>query len=127
MFDRVEDGEKYFYINDTFSVSHTNEDNYNIDNKLYDLANYYVEKDKHIAERVGEYYKNNNWFIRKAIEFADGYEWELGGDNWCVYIDAKGKNEVTKHASFNYNGTIYMTKENALKFKAWLEECKPLK
>jgi len=125
MFERGDNGEKYYFVECTLDLEDTKERNQSMDDTLYNVSNYFLEKDKHIAERVAQYYKNNNWFIRKAIEFADGYEWKLGEKNCFIYY-CKGKYHLSRQLDTKNPTEIYMTEQNALKFKAWLEEYKPL-
>jgi len=126
MFERGDEGEAYHIIDEEYDVVDSIDTGVPLDDIRFKIANYYLEKDEHIAERVAKYYKDNNWFIRKAIEFADGYEWVKGGDNWCVYINQYNYG-LDAHQSTKVQTQIYMTRENALKFKAWLEEYKSLK
>ena len=126
MFERGENGDKYCFINGKYKPLLTADHHQCSDNIYYKNANYYLEKDKHIAERVAKYYKDNNWFIRKAIEFADGYEFVEGGDKYFVYWNKDVRKWSLCYASASKDPTtIYMTNENVQKFKAWLEEYKP--
>ena len=128
MIERAEDGGSYFYIDYSFTVSRGDETNNPVDKCLFDMANYYLLQEIELAEKVAKYYRDNNWFIRKAIEFADGYEFVDGNNNYYVYV-----NKVTGSYGVNWSIGVfnpvntYMTKENAEKFKEWLEEYKPLR
>lgn len=126
MFERGENGDKYCFINGKYKPLLTTDHHLCSDNIYYKNANYYLEKDKHIAERVAKYYQDNNWFIRKAIEFADGYDFVEGKDNWFVCFDLNSEQWDTCFSMLIKETTvIYMTEESALKFIAWLEEYKP--
>lgn len=126
MFERAEVGNKYFFISSRCKTMDTRESLQLFNNDHYNATNYYL--DEQLAEKVAKYYRDNNWFIRKAIEFADGYEWGDSGYSYCITIDTFDlEYRVVKLNHVKTIGEIYMTKENVIKFKTWLEEYRPLK
>ena len=64
------------------------------------------------------------WFINKDTEFAEGYEWEKGGDNHYFYF-ASGSWSWTQGSVVKNPTSIYMPKHQAEKFKVWLKEHAP--
>lgn len=125
IFERGEVGDDYWLVGAELCLSKSLEANHPVDGMRHSCANYYLEKDKSIAERVAKYYQDNNWFIRKAIEFADGYEWVYGENNCYVY-GYHAQYCIARHEVSKRQTTIYMAEENAEQFKAWLEECAPI-
>lgn len=123
MFERAERQFDYTYVDDVFSVRSFTERGTSVDDKAYESTNYYLGTK--LAEKVAKYYRDNNWFIRKAIEFADGYEWVTGGENHFVIINQQNKYMV-EDANCRNITDVFMSCENAQKFKAWLEEFAPL-
>lgn len=123
MIEKAERGSKYYFIDGELLVRSGIDGGYCTDDNRYNAGNYYL--DKQFAERVAKYYRNNNMFIRKALEFADGYEWTKGNDNHCVGVGC-GAYEITCFYDSYCPTEIYMSAQNAERFKAWLEDNMPL-
>jgi len=75
--------------------------------------------------KVADYLTKNFWFIRKAVEFADGYEFNKSLNNYQVYFDVE--NKIWNYLSMRtiQASAIFMSQENATKFIEWLNEHKP--
>lgn len=126
MIDRVEHEGKYCLVNSELDVYESCEDGLIVDDKRYKHGNYYT--DKALAERVAKYYRDNNMFIRKAIEFSGGYEFNDNKGNYWVEVGVENNSyDVGYVKGYEIPNVIYMTEQNAEKFKSWLEEYMPLK
>lgn len=126
MFERAENGGNYSFVGANFDVKSIGETKHPVDDFKFKSTNYYL--DAQLAKKVAKYYRGNNWFIRKSIEFSDGYEWVDGGENYNIVIDVTCMVYLLCVVrNMKSNSGIYMTYENGKKFKAWLEEFAPLK
>lgn len=123
MFDEINNGDEYYYLDMRFNIEGTTYNYPHIDDKQFITNNAF--KDKKQAQACADYLKDRFWFIRKAIEFADGYVFDAGTRNYYVYYEQEYKEWKIAFYKFLNNGSIYMTKSNAFKFKDWLNKHKP--
>ena len=125
MFPVIEPQQDYYFVNAVFAVGETfygcSQD------KLKICANNaYPESQKDLCKSVAKHMADTNWFIRKAIEFAQGYEFKPNTDNYCVMFNKKSKEWIkSSHSILYVPTTVYMAKEQADKFISWLEKHKP--
>ena len=128
MFPAVNHGDAYYLLSSYFSVLR----DYNLRdyNSEHSVDRYRCEAssaftDEAQAKACADYLKDRFWFIRKAIEFADGYEFGSKGNNYRVVFDAESIMwDWLSNSTYNTND-IYMTKVNANKFIEWLNIHKP--
>ena len=126
MFPEVRKFERYYFVSVGGVVGNETNDNYPFDLNHARTGNIFPTSQKKQAEACAEYLKDNFWFIRKAIEFADGYEFWQGGKNWYLMYDcACRKWRILNYVVCTSPTDIHMSKEAAEKFKEWLEIHKP--
>ena len=114
---------EYHSINTFFSVDCNY---YGMDAKgdsLIELNNAFTDKAQ--AEACAKHLRDTFWFTRKAIEFADSYEFVVGANNYYQSYMYSIGSWVTCSNSAYQQGTIYMAKESAVKFCGWLNKHKP--
>ncbi len=123
MFDDIYVGDDYLFICSRFNVSLSNHIGHELDEEKLKIANAF--KDKKQAQACADYLKDRFWFIRKAVEFADEYEFKRRNRNYYVFYNT-GENKWGYDLNDDFNGgSIYMTEQNATKFCEWLNKHKP--
>lgn len=120
MFELPVAGDFSYYVESDFSVK-----SFYIEipaSNTYSVNNFHY-KDQ--AEACAKHFRDTFWFTRKAIEFADGYEFVAGAENYSAGYKTD-KNHWCFAISHSFqSGCIYMTEESALKFCEWLDKHKP--
>lgn len=74
---------------------------------------------------VGKHLYSNIWFTRKALEFADGYNFAEGSENCYVGYSTHSKEWVATTSRYYETSNIYMHPWAAEKFINWLNKYKP--
>lgn len=113
--ERVEDGERYRTI-DECSVLEYREDNDGSDVRLYNIANYFLTKEK--AEEIN--FKQT--LFRRLQRFSDEnggdkVDWnKLSQDKWMIRFDHRFKELYVSHSSYFKNfGQVYFISEEIAK------------
>lgn len=123
MFPVINDGDNYCIMDNGFKVvSYTNDNDY-YDRKFVSNANAFTDEKQ--AQACADYLKDRFWFIRKAIEFADGYEFADGGDNYSPVFDYNINEWILAYNSTCDGSAIYMNGDSGTEFKKWLNKHKP--
>ena len=126
MFPEIGKFEKYYFASGGGVVGNETNDNYPFDLNYVKIGNAFPLSQKEQAKACANYIKDNFWFIRKATEFAEWYEFRRGSQNWyLVYDEDDAKWSAYANRIFKSPLTIYMAEEDAEKFKEWLEIHKP--
>ena len=119
---KPEIGNKCFYLKnnaDVISCHYLNSSPF--DDKLFYIGNVY--KTKEAAQRMADRRKRIGIFENKMMEFAEGYEFDVGGYNYYVtYV--KDWVESIHREQINPS-LIYMTGEQAWKAVDWANEHYP--
>ena len=82
MFPEVIKFERYYFVSGGGIVGNETNDNYPFDLNYARTGNTFSLSEKKQAEACAEYIKDNFWFIRKALEFSDGYEFRAINDSF---------------------------------------------
>lgn len=115
----IERTETYNSINSFFETSCDSDDKTTIDDEYFSLYNYYPA-DGVLCKQVANYLKRTHLFTRKAIEFADGYEFKKRGTNWFVYFcTTHGQFDKACRSMCNNPNTIYLDLESADALADW--------
>ena len=123
MFPALSFNRDYYYMGSAWGVDKDKFTRHGVDRARFDCSNAFTDKAQ--AQACADYLKDRFWFIRKAIEFADGYEFGSKGNNYRVVFDAESIMwDWLSNSTYNTND-IYMTKVNANKFIEWLNIHKP--
>ena len=125
MFELPKKGDDYFAVNGIFNINNYIYGEDSEDEKLMAVNNAFTSEAQ--AKACADHLARNFWFIRKAIEFADGYE-VVAGDgaaNYCVEFNHAGEAWELDYDMNFQRDSIYMTKESANEFCEWLNEHKP--
>ena len=121
--ERASKDQDYWLLNHCFESEGTEENKDSVDARHYSLYNYFTDKKQ--CEAVAKHIRESFLFMRKAIEFADGYEFDNITDNCAVFFDAKRKIfTIPWYRNPKSPTTIYMSEQNAILFAAWCNEHK---
>ena len=123
MFPALNEGDQYYFLVSRFDVGTDENLGDDLDRARCEVANAFTDEVQ--AQACADYLKDRFWFIRKAIEFADGYKFVNNQDNYTIVFDKMFKGWCSSTDSFYPRNGIYMTKENANKFIDWLNIHKP--
>lgn len=123
MFDEIKFGDTYYFVGGRFINT---KDAYSVDSVDEErVKNNNAFKDEKQAQACADYLKDRFWFVRKSIEFADGYEFVKNKHNHFVLFDTSINEWCYTINNYENRGSIYMTKESAIKFCEWLNKHKP--
>ena len=123
MFPALSVNRDYYYMGSGWDADKDTFTRHGVDRARFDCGNAFTDKSQ--AKACADYLKDRFWFIRKAIEFADGHEFVNKGLNYKVVFDTESiKWDWLSNSAYDAND-IYMTKENADKFIEWLNIHKP--
>ena len=123
MFEVPEIGSDYYHVSARSVVQSAQYDNDYWDEELSFAGRAFTSQTQ--AQACADYLKDNFWFIRKAIEFADGYEFTTGASNSKVRFDNCDGEWQRGVDTFPQYGDIHMSERAAVKFCEWLNEHKP--
>lgn len=114
-FERVQPDKKYYYINNEGNIEWYPEVNDNIDNNLYEMANYF--NDAAFAEQIAL----RQLLYRKLLKFAydNGYadttEWNGFNDHWCIYYDSNDYKYYAAGYALHKFDVVWFPSEKAAK------------
>ena len=112
-FERVADGDPYYYITTDCYIHSVHENYAQRDYDAYYNVNYF--NDKNFAYQVAIH----QLLYRKLLKFAydnrfeDTAEWDGEIEHWCIYCENSHKKfDTTVHTCMNYSG-VYFSSEKA--------------
>ena len=121
--ERASKDQDYWLLNHCFESEGTEENKDSVDARHYSLYNYFTDEKQ--CKAVAKHIRESFLFMRKAIEFADGYEFEQGRFNfWCELDGRECEFEHEYTSGYQVPTTIYMSEQNAILFAAWCNEHK---
>lgn len=112
-FERVNNGDEYYYIKNSGEVSNYCEVRDSVDNELYDNINYFNDED--FANQVALH----QLLYRKLLKFSyenkcADVEWNGYNDHWCIYYNPDGLNYcVAGFGSHKFDGVWFSSEEGA--------------
>ena len=119
--ERASKDQDYWLLNHCFESEGTEENKDSVDARHYSLYNYFTDEKQ--CEAVAKHIRESFLFMRKAIEFADGYEFVVSGDNcWCEFEGGEFGHDFTDE--YQVPTTVYMSEQNAILFAVWCNEHK---
>jgi len=121
MFPVIGDGNVYSHVCNEFEVDSFTNVVDRVDKALIGNANAFTDEKQ--ARACGDYLKDRFWFIRKSIEFADGYEFRINVNNF--YPCFMGGKWTLAYSYISKSNCIYMTEEAVNEFCEWLNKHKP--
>tara|TARA_R110000850_G_scaffold95716_1_gene200789 strand:+ start:115 stop:609 length:495 start_codon:yes stop_codon:yes gene_type:complete len=120
---RVIVGGAYYIVDGTFNTVHIKDRGDPYDTIKYASYNYFADEKQ--CEAVAKHIGESFLFTRKAIEFADGYEYEFNAPNYlCAFAYNANVFIIDHEWTFKNPTTVYMSKENAKLFTDWCNEHK---
>lgn len=123
MFKLPLNGKPFFFVGKSFSIGKCSYSSTYFSELQVKINNAFTDKVQ--AKLCAKHLRDTFWFTRKAIEFADGYEFVVGVDNFYIEHAFDDMCWVDSVNSRYQNGSIYMNKESANKFCEWLNKHKP--
>ena len=111
----------YWIIGEELVPMKTSDTSHGLDDLRFRLYNYFTDKKQ--CKAVAKHIRESLLFMRKAIEFADGYEFVVSGDNcWCEFEGGEFGHDFTDE--YQVPTTVYMSEQNAILFAVWCNEHK---
>ena len=113
----------YWMLNEELAPTETIDTAHPLDDSRFKSYNYFTDEKQ--CKAVAKHIRESFLFMRKAIEFADGYEFEQGWSNfWCELDGRECEFEHEYTSGYQVPTTIYMSEQNAILFAAWCNEHK---
>ena len=126
MFPEIDVLDRYYSVNGLGRVEPRKRDFFDSGEFYIQIGNAFPLSQKEQAEVCAKYMRDTFWFVRKSLEFADGYAFKQGSKNWRVVYGYVSKEwQISLHTECKDPSTIYMSQENASSFKEWLKIHKP--
>ena len=126
MFPEIEVLDRYYSVNGLGKVMAGKHGSSGSDEFYIQIGNAFPLSQKKQAEVCAKYIKDNFWFIRKALEFADGYEFQTIDESFYVYWSRYSNKWRARCALANVESTgIYMSEQSSASFIEWLNIHKP--
>lgn len=88
-FERVEEGNHYWWIGGVNNTICSNDTRHPIDNSLYDNTNYF--NDESFAQQVAWHEELNRRLLKFAYDHKAVVDWEDGCPKYCIVYDEKVK------------------------------------
>lgn len=115
--------EEYYVIGPCGEIATTSNTGLSYDELCYDIGNVFLTQKA--AEAMVARKKRIGIFENKMMEFAEGYEYIIGDNNYYLYLSGGDKWKASSDLATKIPTTIYMDYSQALKAKDWANKFYP--